>query len=99
MLVVVDVSLSRNLGWSGGLYKIPISIGLFMEAKYQKKALYFIGKVISQTKAYIVSYIAGYPSYMSVPIRSFQFIAVYVYLIIQDSCIKSKLCYLNDSGL
>ena len=36
VLVIADVSLSKNLDWSSGLYKIPTSIGLVLGSKISK---------------------------------------------------------------
>ena len=36
VLVIADVSLSKNLDSSGGLYTIPTSIGLVLESKISK---------------------------------------------------------------
>ena len=36
VLVIVDNSLSKNLDWSGGLYKIPTSIGLVLGSEISK---------------------------------------------------------------
>ena len=36
VLVIADVSLSKNLGWSGGLYKIRTNTGLVLGNKIPK---------------------------------------------------------------
>ena len=36
VLVIADVSLSKSFDWSGGLNKIPTSIGLVLGSKISK---------------------------------------------------------------
>ena len=76
-------SQSKNPDWSGGLYRIPINIGLVFGKKYiWKDVLDFIRKVTSDVETYIVPDIACYPTSVSIQVRFFKLVAVNIYFLI-----------------
>ena len=62
-------SLSKNLAWSGGLYRIPINIGLVFRRNISKKMLLISLEKSPSTLTHIPD-IACYHTSKSIPVRS-----------------------------